>query len=211
MRKLITTAVAVAALATLSGCEVDEAFGNDKSQSESSYTVTEPVRALDLDTKGGHVELIVSDSKTVKVTEKFSYSDDKPATSHKVDGGELRLSGGGCDTGDCSVSYRIELPADTELRVDSGGGHITGKELAGPARLRTEGGHVDVSFTRAPDRIYAASGGGDITVQVPSGPYSVSTDAEGGKSETAVDNDPKAKRKIETRSGGGDVKIAYTQ
>ncbi|MDN3026496.1 DUF4097 family beta strand repeat-containing protein [Streptomyces sp. S.PB5] len=211
MRKPITAALAVAALATLSGCEMDEAFGNDKSNSESSYTVTDKVRALDLDTKGGHVELIVTDAESVKVTEKFSYSDDKPATSHQVEGGELRLTGGGCDTGDCSVSYRIELPAETQLRVDSGGGHITGKGLAGPARLRTEGGHVDVSFTKAPDRIYAASGGGDITVQVPGGPYAVSIDAEGGKSETAVDNDPNAKRKIEVRSDGGDVKVKYAQ
>ncbi|MBD0843378.1 MULTISPECIES: hypothetical protein [unclassified Streptomyces] len=209
MRKLTTTAVAAAVLATLSGCDADDAFGNDRSNAESSYTVTEPVRALDLDTKGGHVELIATEADTVKVTEKLSYSDDKPATSHKVADGELRLIGAGCNTGDCSVSYRIELPAGTELRVDSGGGHITGEELAGPARLRTEGGHVDVSFVKAPDRIYAASGGGDITVQVPSGPYAVSVDAQGGKSETAVDNDPSAERKIDARSDGGDVEIKY--
>ncbi|CAL9614557.1 hypothetical protein SUDANB21_05718 [Streptomyces sp. enrichment culture] len=208
--KLIAGAAAVAATSILLvGCEdsIEGAVNGSKESTSSSYDITEKVTSINLDNKGGDIQLTASDSTVIKVTEEVTYTSDKPATEHKVSGGELRLTAGSCDKGNCGVRYRIEMPRTVSVKISSDGGDVTGRGLAADTDLSTEGGQVNLVFSKAPNTVEASTAGGDVTVTVPSGSYAVDASTDGGERSVTVQTDSSSTHRIKLRTDGGDVTV----
>jgi hypothetical protein len=55
----------------------------------------------------------------VSVTERYRYSDAKPATAHRVDGQTLRLTESGCgnDNVRCETQFRVRMPSGSSAQV----------------------------------------------------------------------------------------------
>jgi hypothetical protein len=128
---------------------------------------------------------------------------------------------------DCSVSYRVRVPAGQAVRVDSGSGDIRLTGLSGRARAATGSGDIsaagltgrtvllasgsgDVSATleQRPASLRATTGSGDISLRVPGGRYRI--DASTGSGDRSLDrltNDPASTHAIYARTGSGDVSI----
>ncbi|MFJ9412574.1 DUF4097 family beta strand repeat-containing protein [Streptomyces sp. NPDC101227] len=163
---------------------------------------------LSVATTAGDVRVIASDRAGLKVTEKFTYTADKPKTSHISRDGHVTLKDRDCRSGSCSVSYRIEIPEDLAATIVSGGGDITGAALAGRTVAKTNGGDVYLSFAQAPAGIDAFSGGGDVDLALPAATYAVRAQAGGGDRVVGVRTGKNASHEVTARSNGGDVTVA---
>lgn len=209
-KKLIAGAIAVTATGILLvGCEdgIESAVSGSQETTSSSYDISEKVTAINLDNKGGDIQLTASDTSVVKVTEEIAYSSDKPSTEHKVSGGELLLTADSCDKGNCKVSYRIEFPRSVSVKISSDGGDVTGRGLGADTDLSTEGGDIDLDFAKAPGTVEASTAGGNVTLSVPDGAYAVDASTGGGERSVNVRTDPSSANRIKLRTDGGDVTV----
>ncbi|MET9775336.1 DUF4097 family beta strand repeat-containing protein [Streptomyces sp. NPDC006367] len=222
-RPVLAVVSAVLAGAALTAC------GEKTVVDESRYRVDDKVTSLRVTSNGGNVEVVAGDGPAVDVTERIAYEDEKPRTRHSVRDGALTLDAPGCakgDSGECSVDYTLTVPRGTVLSVDTGGGDITVRGLAGAVdaeagggdiridgvaakkvAARSGGGDIDASFTAAPDRVETESGGGDVTVRLPAGPYAVDARADGGDRRVDVAGDPASAHRVKARTGGGNLAV----
>ncbi|WP_405678730.1 DUF4097 domain-containing protein [Streptomyces sp. NBC_01511] len=218
---LVAASVALAGTA-LTAC--DSEIKTEKSQ----YQVDEKVTSLRIKDYGGDIEVVTGGGSGISVTEEFEYTDGKPRADHSVKSGELFLNAPGCENDDaskCAVNYTVEVPAGTAVNLETGGGDITVRGLSGDTAAKTGGGNVrikesaaktvdastggdvDSSFTSAPDQVKAESGGGDVTVRLPEGTYSVDAETDGGNRDVGVTNTPSSAHKAKAHTGGGDVTV----
>lgn len=205
----------VTGVVLLTGCSQGDsaasrtsASGQDKKSSSSTYEVRGPASELSVDTTAGDVHVVASDRSGLKVTEKITYSADKPKTSHSSRGGRITLKDHDCRSGSCSVSYRIEVPERLASKISSGGGDITGAALTGNTVAKTNGGDVNLAFAKASTDIDAFSAGGDVGIDLPVGRYAVQAQANGGDRTVGVKTDKESVYKVKARSNGGDVVVA---
>ncbi|MDT0609904.1 DUF4097 family beta strand repeat-containing protein [Streptomyces lancefieldiae] len=223
--------VLVAASVVLAGAALT-ACSEKTTVDESRYRVDGKVTSLHITSNGGDVEVVAANSSVIDVTERIEYADEKPRTEHSVRNGELSLDAPGCgkgDAGECSVDYTLAVPHGTVLSVDTGGGDITVRDLAGAVDAKTGGGNIridgstakkvaahtgggniDASFTAVPDQVETESEGGDVTVRLPAGPYAVDARTEGGDRRVDVAGDPSSAHKVKAHTGGGNLTVVTT-
>ncbi|UQA95553.1 DUF4097 family beta strand repeat-containing protein [Streptomyces halobius] len=211
----------------LTGCS---GFGPTK-KGQRTYTVDGKVTALSATTQGGNIEIVpIADGGSVKVTEKYAYSDDnKPSPDHSVKDGRLTLKAEECEgftRSSCLVNYKVLLPrsasvdlhtsgADITIRGTSGaiaaetsGGDITVEDSAArKAEVETSGGDVDVALTRVPDEVSGQTSGGDVTIRLPKGSYAVDASTSGGDRTVSVPTDDRSAHKVTAETSGGDVSV----
>ncbi|NED12734.1 DUF4097 domain-containing protein [Streptomyces sp. SID9124] len=230
-RHLSVAVLALSAAVLATACEPGEEGSKSKS---TSYDVTGKVTALDVRTPGGDIKVVAGDGGTVRVTEKVSYSGDKPKTEHTTRGGTLLLApGDGCakDGGasTCKVDYTLEVPKSLAAVLESKGGNISVSGLAGSLEVKSGGGKVtadritakrftvdgngggaiDARFAAAPDTVAIDTRAGDVSVRVPSAEaYAVKATSNGGSSKVGIKTDPASSRKITLHTDGGDVKLS---
>ncbi|MEU8956636.1 DUF4097 family beta strand repeat-containing protein [Streptomyces sp. NPDC048518] len=180
----------------------------DRKSSSTTYEVRGPASELSVDTTVGDVRVVASDRSGLKVTEKITYSADKPSTSHASRAGKVVLKDHDCRAGSCSVSYRIEVPERLVARIASGGGDITGSALSGNTVARTKGGDVDLAFAEPPADVDTSSGGGDVDLALPAGRYAVRAQTGGGDRKVDVTTDNGSAHRVTAHSDGGDVTVA---
>ncbi|MFJ8542927.1 DUF4097 family beta strand repeat-containing protein [Streptomyces sp. NPDC093586] len=222
-RRALAAASVVLAGAALTAC------GGKTTVDESRYRVDDKVTSLRITSNGGNVEVTAADGSAIDVTERIEYTDEKPRTEHSVRDGALSLDAPGCakgDSGECSVGYTLTVPRGTVLSVDTGGGDVTVRGLAGAVAAKTGGGdirigesaakkvaahtgggNIDASFTAAPDQVETESGGGDVTVRLPAGPYAVDARTDGGDRRVDVAGDPSSAHTVKARTGGGNLTV----
>jgi hypothetical protein len=216
----LSSAVLLTGCTLLTGCHADE----PRHTETRSYEVNDPDAALRVESGGGRIVVVAGTSATVKVTETLRYRGARPEPQHTSDGTELRLTSGCGD--DCGVDYRVEVPAATAVRLDSGGGAVTVTALSGPLDVtsgggqldgmagsamftaRTGGGAVEVRFTAPPERVDVTSDGGSVTLRLPTERYAVSASADGGDTAIGVTRDDASPRRITVSSGGGDIRLS---
>jgi len=222
----VCTAAAVTAmglvLAAVSGC------GGSTRTDEQSYQVVEPIDALVVDARAAAVTIDSGDGP-VTVTETYRFVDDKPATSHRVDGSTLRLTDTGCRNNDvrCDVEFRVHLPAAAraEIKAQAGAvkvtgltgnvsvstqaGAVEGRALGGAeVTISTQAGAANLEFARVPSSVRASTEVGAIEVRLPSGTsYAVDVQTTVGSSDVSVQRDPASPHKIEVRTRVGAVKV----
>jgi hypothetical protein len=130
---------------------------------------------------------------------------------------------------ECSVDYQIAVPPNTTVRVSTGAGDITVRNLTSRASLRLSSGAGDIDATAisAPDvtlssgagdihatllhpaqLLEASSGAGDLVLSVPNVAYAVTTSSGVGNiTDSSLRIDPSSPRRINASAGAGDVTI----
>ncbi|HEY0937990.1 MAG TPA: hypothetical protein VGD91_30130 [Trebonia sp.] len=149
-----------------------------------------------------------------------------------AEGGSVSVTGAGATTIDsgggpvsaATIRGPLSVTADGgEIRAedvtgmllaDSGGGPVSAARLSSAsATVNADGGGVSLGFARAPESVRVITGGGDATLSVPGGPYSVTTDSgdSGGNGDSggsvAVPVSPGASRSISVSTDGGLLQI----
>ncbi|MEU2787350.1 DUF4097 family beta strand repeat-containing protein [Streptomyces sp. NPDC007100] len=225
------TALACAALVTVAvavtGCELTEKV----TKSERTYMVDGNPTKLDVTTPGGNIK-VVADEGTggrVKVTERFEYGKRKPTSQHSLVGGSLKLTASDCGNtmGRCDVAYEVRVPKTVAVSLETDGGTIDVKGLAGnlgakssggdidvegctakQASLKTDGGNIDATFGAAPDRLEGYTAGGNVRVRLPEGRYAVDATTDGGDRRVAGGSDSGSPHKVKVHSDGGNVDVS---
>ncbi|MGI5160037.1 DUF4097 family beta strand repeat-containing protein [Microbispora sp. CA-102843] len=219
-----TMAVAGAVLGmslVVAACDVRLDF--DGQQAVESYDVTDKVAVLDTHAGSGDIVVNESDRSGVHVTETLHWRGDKPANGHSVDGDTLTLAYK-CDS--CSVDYKVEVPRGLTMKIDTGSGDITLRDLTGQVNASTGSGDVDarglaatqvstrtgsgditLRFTAVPDQVQAVTGSGDGRLWVPNGAYNVNASTGSGDRRIEVADDASAPHTITIRTGSGDAEV----
>ncbi|MEU8195537.1 DUF4097 family beta strand repeat-containing protein [Microbispora amethystogenes] len=224
--KKTTLAVAGAALGltlTVTACGGTLGFGGE--QAVQSYDVKDAVTLVDAHTGSGDVVVSESDRSGIHVTETLHWWGTRPKTEdgHSVDGGTLTLK---YKCGRCSVDYKVEVPRGLAVKIDTGSGDLTLRNLTGQVEASTGSGDVDarglaakevnartgsgdvtLRFTAVPAEVQAVTGSGDGKVWLPDGAYAI--DATTGSGDRRVDfaEDDSAPNKIVVRAGSGDAEV----
>jgi len=208
-------------------------------------TVPQPVTSVVVDSYGGQVQVASGPVSRVQVTETIMYDQQVrlPAVVQAVSDGRLALSSRACASTGCSVDFRMTVPpgvtatvstgggpatvsgtAGTNvdsaggslvlrgvagpLHADTGGGNLVGQDLAAPtATITTGGGDATVVFSAAPKSVKLSTDGGTAVLAVPGGPYAVTADSGGGPESLAIATNPAARPTLTVSSGGGPLRI----
>jgi hypothetical protein len=218
----VTLGVAVVALAGCAG------VGGSATTDEQSYEIAERIDSVVVDARAAAVTIETGDGP-VTVTETYRFTDDKPTTSHRVDGSTLRLTDTGCrtDNARCGVEFRIHLPAAAraeitaqagavkvtgltgDMSVTTQAGAVEGRALGGDeVSVSTQAGATTLEFTRAPSSVRASTEVGAIEVRVPSDTsYAVDVHTAVGKADVSVPHDSTSQHKIQARTDVGAIRI----
>ncbi len=217
-------AVAGAALGMglmVAACDVRFDFGGQ--QAVQSYDVTDKVTVVETRSGSGDVVVNESDRPGIRVTETLHWRGEKPADGHSVAGDTLTLAYK-CEN--CSVDYKVEVPRGLTMKIDTGSGDITLRNLSGQINASTGSGDVDarglaatsvgartgsgnitLRFAVAPDQVQAVTGSGDGKLWVPDGAYNIDASTGSGDRRIQVADDDSAPRTITIRTGSGDAEV----
>ncbi|MCG5215828.1 DUF4097 family beta strand repeat-containing protein [Streptosporangium soli] len=198
-----------------------------------SYDVTDKVAALYVEADSGTVDVVESDRQGIRVTERLSWSRNKPETSHKVQGDTLGLTftcpttwGWGALGVTCDVSYQVEVPKGLRVKVSSDSGVLTLKNLSGEVEATTDSGTVEASgltgkqvvtktdsgdmnlaFAGRPDKVTTSTDSGNTVIHVPQGPYNIVAKTESGEKDIKAASAPSAQHAIELSSDSGSMEV----
>lgn len=197
----------------------------------NDYKIPNPVRQLTLTGHAGDVTLSTGPGP-ITVSETIRYTDDKPVTSHTVNGGTALLNAEQCQhvrpvNGTCQVDWEIHVPVGTNLNLTSSSGDLSLSGIAGTVFAKANAGDVDardltsksvvaesssgdvrLAFQQAPDQVSATTAAGDITVGVPGGTgYAVNAQSSTDRPTITVPNDPKSPHRIKAKTSSGSIDI----
>ena len=158
-------------------------------------TVTQPVRALNVQSYGAPIKVTTVPGGPVRVAESitFSSADGLPAVTDADSHGLLTLAAPACANSDCSVAFAVTVPSGITVsavadggavtvvgtgaaNINSGGGPVYAASINGPLTVSGEGGGVTVSGAGATE---IDSGGGPVTATTIRGPLGVTADGGG--------------------------------
>ncbi|WP_066947482.1 DUF4097 family beta strand repeat-containing protein [Microtetraspora fusca] len=206
---------------TVAACDLRVNVGGERDT--LTYDIAEKVSAMTVRTGAGDVTVNASDRSDIRVTETLHWSGDKPRDGHRVNGDTLALE---YDCNRCGIDYHIEVPRAMNVKIDTGAGDITLRELGGPLDLNSGAGDVDASglasrkvavetgtgevklkFVAAPDDIRAEAGTGEVALWLPAERYNVSAESGLGERKIDVDRDSSAARKVVVKTGVGAINV----
>jgi hypothetical protein len=115
--------------------------------------------------RSGDVEVVGSDRSDIRLTTKQHRSIfGRPHSKVSYSGGRLRLDGH-CSTFElwgtdaaCAISYRLEVPRSTAVKLQASSGDVRAEHLSGTADLRTQSGDVHASDIAGNLHVAAISG-----------------------------------------------------
>jgi len=229
MRSRIVVALAALAIVPVAAA-CSGPGGTAANKQEQSYEVTEPVTALVVDAQAARVIVEAGDGP-ITVTEIHRYDDQRPTTSHQVDGQTLTLTETGCGGDDnvrCDVEYRVRVPSATSTDITAAAGGVTVTNLAGDITVTTQAGAIEgtglsgdqvvvttkagaatLEFTEAPSMLRATTDLGAIELKVPGDQaYAVDVGTTVGASKVSVQRDDASAHKIEVKTQVGAISIA---
>ncbi|MGW2038450.1 DUF4097 family beta strand repeat-containing protein [Streptomyces virginiae] len=157
-------AVALAAGLVLAGCSFTD---GPRRTATADTTVTEAVTAVEVTgTRAGSIEITPGTGPGVTVRRTVHYrGDTAPTPGQQVSGGVLTFTNG-CSA-NCSIDYRLEVPASAKVTLESDSGDITVTGVAA-AEVEADSGDVRAEGITGPLKISTSSGG--ITATGLSGP-----------------------------------------
>lgn len=199
---------------------------------QTTYQITQPIGDVQLDARAGRITVSAAEGP-ISITETYSYSDDKPPTSHEVVGDTLKLSAQGCQheraiNGRCEVDWDIKAPAATNLDLNNRAGAIAVTGAAGTLALqtnaggirarelvskavtvRTNAGGVDLRFAQPPGQLRASSDAGGIDIRLPAGTsYAVTATSNTGRPDISVQRSASSAHKIDAETNAGGIQIS---
>ena len=201
-RPALVAMIAVAAVLLAFGATKAIALFTEHTDTHTRIVAAAPSIAVGVQT--GDVRIVGSDRTDVRLTTKEKRS--------AWGGGHVEVSGDGarlhlgdrCDKvpvvdAPCSVSYVLEVPRDTAVRVIAGTGDLHAENLAGSADLRSGTGDLHVEDVRGALHLKADTG--DVHVEAPAPEASVET----GTGD--VDIVASRPRSLSVQTGTGDIDI----
>lgn len=213
-----------------SSSDGDSSYG-DAHVDKNTYSIPQNVALVKLVSRAGSIKVIAGDGP-ISITETAVYTDDKPATTHAVDGSTLNLANTGCAkvrtiNGRCQVAWEIHAPAGTNLDLNSNAGSIDltgtsgtvaavtdsgsvkGEDMTSKSMTATtDSGSVKVAFTQAPDQLSATTNAGSVKIEVPGGVgYAVQAKTGAGSKRIKVQQDGASPHKINAETGAGSVEV----
>ncbi|MFC5832792.1 DUF4097 family beta strand repeat-containing protein [Nonomuraea insulae] len=229
MQRMAMIAGPLGLVAVLAGCGTTGSLDEDA----VSYDVTDEVAALHVEADSGTVDVVESDRRGIRVTERLNWRKDKPKTSHKVQGDTLELTftcpntwGWGAIGTSCDVSYQVEVPRGLRVKVGSDSGNLTLKNLSGELEAttdsgaiqaseltgkqvvtKTDSGDMNLAFAGQPDQVTTTTDSGKTVIQVPQGPYNIVTKTDSGNQDIKAASVPSAQRTIKLSSDSGDMEV----
>ncbi len=94
------------------------------------------------------------------------------------------------------------------VHVRAAAGSVEGDALQSPsADVRTQAGHVRLTFDSAPDAVRAVTAAGAVEIRLPGGPYQVDVSSAAGSTRVEVPVDRDAVRTVEGHSAAGTVRV----
>lgn len=140
---VLTCGMAVSALAGCSGTAPLQHRTRD-------YQVGGPVQTLVVHGHVGGIKVSGADVGAVSVSERISFRDTAPVTTHRVTGGILTLDSRCPVRAGCAVGYDIKLPKATAVSVSDNVGTITLRSLSGRVTAHTDVGNIDLVSVSGP-------------------------------------------------------------
>src|SRR5262245_1728019 len=122
-------------------------------------------KTVEIEGSSGDISVVETDRSDILLTTKKQRSVfSAPHSNVSFSGERLRLDAGcpgfqlwGNDAG-CSVSYTLEVPRDTAVRLVTHSGDVSAEDLAADADLETRSGDVDASGIAGALRLQTRSG-----------------------------------------------------
>lgn len=228
-------AAAAAALA-LSGCSVSVDVAGGEERIETETVPASGITTLDVTTDNGRIEVSGGEVANIEIATIFHEHDvgDGSSDMH-ADGDRLELSGA-CDDGswfeECSVGYRIVVPRDVAVTVETDNGGIRLTAIGGRidastdnggidatdlrsevVTAHTDNGGIDLVYTNAPMVVEARADNGGVEIEVPTVDrgYRVDAGSDNGDVHVTVTTDPAADRTIDAFSDNGGVTVRHTR
>lgn len=122
------------------------------------YRVGGPVRALVVHGRVGGIEVSGGDVGKVSVTERISFHDAAPVTTHRVTAGVLTLDSHCPVVKGCTIGYDITVPAATPVSVRDNVGTITLRSLSGRVIAHTDAGDINLASVSGPVEVTGHAG-----------------------------------------------------
>jgi hypothetical protein len=184
------------------------------------------VERLDLRTANGAVEVLGSDVDEIEVVAEVDHGLRRTTTSADVHGGALEVRSSCPLLGRwCRTRYRVTVPRELAVAVESSNGRLDVRDLDGDVRARSRngpmeltrvGGDLDLSTANGglsatalrSDRVVAATSNGQIVLAFVDPPTDVGADSRNGRVDIAVPEGEVAYRvDLESRRGGTDSDV----
>jgi DUF4097 and DUF4098 domain-containing protein YvlB len=224
---------AVAALAA-SGCSVQLDLDDDTTRRiENDVVPVASLTRLEVDTDNGAVEIVGGGVDEIEIRTVLEESNEGDAEySIDTDGDSLVLRGE-CDGrawNHCQVGFKVTVPDDVDVDVQTSNGKvmidglagdvdvetdngaIEGERLATAAvRARTDNGRIQLVFDESPTVVDATTDNGAIDVRLPDdgAAYDVDAQSDNGNVDVDVRTDPTAERTIVVESDNGAIDVEY--
>lgn len=129
-------------------------------------TWSAPVHTLDLDIGSGSVTVVGTNGAGVVVHADGSRGLSSPTNEQTLEGGTLRIRSTcsfslGSDW--CSLSYRVQVPAGTNVVAHSSDGRVTADGLTGNAQLSSNNGRVTANGPSGTITLHSSNGSVRVT------------------------------------------------
>ncbi len=219
------------AIATLLCLQALPAAAATEGSFQRTLPVTGPVR-MDLTTGSGDVRVRAGNSNQVQISghirasewfagnveEKIRRLEANPPIQQS--GNDIRI--GHIDDPELrhniSISYEVTVPAETELRVETGSGNQTVEGIRGPLEVNAGSGGLKIS--EIGDRVHAETGSGDIEIDRVKGNVHAKTgsgsiraeevaggfEADSGSGHITLHQTAPGSVRVDTGSGGMDLR-----
>jgi DUF4097 and DUF4098 domain-containing protein YvlB len=173
------------------------AFADHQDKKSQSFTVDKG-GLLDVSTETGSIEVQVWDKNEVFVEAEYLDDEESEGLSMSQSGNTVRVHYRSYDHSS-DVHFRINVPAQFNLELETSGGDITIKgKLTGKVNGHTSGGDIRIDYVNGD--VEMETSGGDITAKDIMGDLKLET--SGGDIETGwVDGE------ASLRTAGGDIRV----
>jgi hypothetical protein len=207
------------------------------------------IRVVDVDVDFESLHVTAHDSAEVDLSRRWSWSFDEPTVTQRKIGDRLVVTSSGCGFTPglgCTGSVDLDVPRDVTLRLrasnsgltlqdltgdidaSTSNGSVVGAGLAGPLRLHTSNGRIEMTglrsdrvdgstsngsvrltFLTAPSTVVARTSNGEVEVVVPrdGSPYRVDATTSNGENQVTVPTDPQSDRTIGAHTSNGAVRV----
>ncbi len=229
----------VLALALLGGVGIWAANRSEHEFTATSVTTASPRALLSMNVGGADLVVSRGTGTSIRIEQRMRWIGDRPARSLiESDDGQIVLEDD-CPgsvaipvamfsfNDDCSITYRVQVPAGQAVRLIGGSGDIALRDLSGritaiagsgdvsasglraqTVRLDAGSGDVSASFAEPPASLRATAGSGDVSLRVPGDDYEITASTGAGdRSIDGLTSRASSNHAITARTGSGDLSI----
>jgi hypothetical protein len=192
------TAALAVALVTLTAAKCEQAGDSTTHREDQDQSYTQPIDVIQLDLGNGDIRIASGEDGKISVERKLRWDTNKPKVKERWQGRTLKISNGCAKASrNCSVDYRIKVPAGVRVVAKTGAGDIAVTGVHGAQDLHSSSGDLRVDDAEgsvkmetdngsitgtdlAADQVKAQTSAGDVNLVITSVPKSVTASSSAG-------------------------------